>query len=147
MPRRSQATVQARRTPKGTLLPAVEFPSGRLVVQNSGTILFYDDAAQAPLIPVPVDRLNSNEQPRTGVINRIEDQSGVSGTGVVADFVEFPTGWVIQEWRNEDNPGLETDGPRDSGMDFRPSMSMAVQIHGHKGRTEYLYDNGEVAEP
>lgn len=139
--RKSNVLIHTRITDAGRELPAAKLPSGRVTVQSNGTILFYADADACPL------EEDWTKQPnhRAGVLYRREDQSGVSGTGVVADFAEFPSGYVVQEWRNENNPGLDAEGPLDSGVDFRPSMSLAVQIHGHNGRTEYVYDNGEIA--
>lgn len=112
------------------------FPSGRVVIEDGESLLITEE----------LDALPANAEPRgevrPGVMDRVEDSSGVSGTGVVADFVEFPSGRVVIEWRNEDNDRLDTD---DSGLDLRPSMDLAVEIHGHGGRTQFRYDDGEVA--
>lgn len=35
------------------------------------------------------------------VIKRIEDNTGLSGTGIVADGVEFDDGQVVLKWRGE----------------------------------------------
>lgn len=142
--RKSKADVHTRVTSADRELPAAEFPSGRIAVKGRGAMLMYDSAEACP---AEREDMNTPANTRSGVLHRIEDESGVSGTGVVADFVRFPDGSVVQEWRNENNPNLETpDGAVSSGLDYRPSMSMAVQIHGHGGRTEYVYDNGEVAQ-
>lgn len=140
--RKSRVDIHTRRTESGRDLPAATFPSERTVMQGRATILMYRSAADCPAEPLTEKPGNT----RSGVLFRKEDESGVSGTGVVADFVRFPDGSVVQEWRNESNPNLETDGAASSGLDFRPSMDMAVQIHGHSGRTEYVYDNGEVVQ-
>lgn len=144
MPRKSEVTVRPYEMKDGTVLAGAVFPTGRVVVFREDLLMFYHDEDRLPLERASL--LPVEKRPRTGVGYRTEDVSGVSGEGVVFDFAHFPVGWVVQEWRNDDNPGMETDGPRDSGMDFRPSMQLAVQIHGHNGGTEYVYDNGEVAE-
>lgn len=152
MPRSSDVDVvgwQTRGEPPTDLVGAV-FPSDRLVIQRNGVLVFYHDKERAPLDRAPLTddtEASRARGTRTGVLYRNEDPTGVSGTGVVADFAEFSNGWVIQEWRNEENGNLETRDIRDSGMNFRPSISLAVRIHGHNGRTEYVYDNGEVARP
>ena len=140
--RKSAVHIQARVTASGRELAAAEFPSGRIVMQGPGTLLMYESDERCP---AEIDTSHLPGNTRAGVLYRLEDQSGVSGTGVVADFVRFPDGSVVQEWRNEVNPNLDTEGVVSSGLDYRPTMKMAVQIHGHEGRTEYIYDNGEVA--
>lgn len=141
--RKSNATVQGYRMEDGTVLPGAVFPSGRVAIYREGLIMFYHDCDRVPLVETSLSE-GSRPHPRKGVGYRTEDTSGVSGEGIVFDFVELGDGWVVQEWRNDENPGLLTEGEKDSGIDFRPSMSLAVQIHGHDGRTEYVYDNGEI---
>ncbi len=55
---------------------------------------------------------------------RLEDVSGVSGTGVVAEGVVFSTGKVVLSWRSE----YESVTIYDSLPDLEA-------IHGHEGRT------------
>lgn len=145
MPRSSLVRVGAElRTPVSRPAPAAKFPSGRIVAEYPHRLVLRDDPDTAVGLE-DVQLLDDPDALRPGVLYRKVDQSGVSGTGVVADFVEFPSGRVVQEWRNEENGNLETRGIRDSGVDFRPSMELAVRIHGHGGNTEYVYDGGEVA--
>ncbi|MGN6564756.1 MAG: hypothetical protein ACTHMU_19015 [Thermomicrobiales bacterium] len=59
---------------------------------------------------------------------RHQDVSGVSGTGIVADGVEFPNGWVALVWR--DNL---------CSMNFIFCMSDVERIHGHGGKTEIIW--------
>lgn len=142
MPRDSRIEVVGRRTADGMELAGGVYPSGRLVIEKERMVVIYPDADAAPFEAIP---LADASVIRPGVMYREEDESGVSGTGVVADFAEFPNGQVVQEWRNEENGNLETRGIHDSGIDIRPTIDMAVQIHGHGGRTKYRYDDGEVA--
>ena len=62
---------------------------------------------------------------------RHEDPSGVSGTGVVAQGVEFDSGWVALQF----DPGIlgvETIYP------YRDMADMYL-LHGHRGRTEIVW--------
>ena len=55
---------------------------------------------------------------------RDEDITGVSGTGVVAEGVEFSTGWVALAWLTAIN-----------SLVFYPAMANVYHIHGHGGAT------------
>ena len=84
-----------------------------------------------------------------GVFRRFElhrdtDVSGVSGTGVVADGVEFPdqltvrfddgqhltlpAGWVRLTWRGES-----------SSTALWPSVGDVEKVHGHNGATRVVW--------
>lgn len=68
--------------------------------------------------------------PRPFVLIRHEDVSGVSGTGVVAEGVEFADGTVALRWLSQWPTSVVF---HDRGMD-------AVQaVHGHGGATEIRY--------
>ena len=60
---------------------------------------------------------------------RLEDESGVSGTGWVAEGAVFSSGWVALYWL--------TDTP---SMNFYPSIDAVETIHGHNGRTRVVFD-------
>lgn len=140
MPRGSEVSIEGRRLPDGAEVPAAIFPSGRVVIERGEAVAVYASEQVAPHEPMQLGAAAAAI--RTGVLFRREDESGVSGTGVVADFAHLPSGRVVQEWRNERNASLETRDPGDSGLDIRPSMALAIQIHGHKGRSVYRYDDG-----
>lgn len=55
---------------------------------------------------------------------RLDDVSGVSGTGVVADGVIFPDGTVAMRWR----------GKLQSTAIYK-DLATVVSIHGHSGAT------------
>lgn len=133
--RGSKAEAGFVKVPGGCFAPAAEFPSGRVVTDDGELLMVGEDRRLHP---------STDAEVRTGVMNRTQDASGVSGTGVVADFAEFPSGRVLIEWRNDENENLRFD---DTGLDVRPHMESAVGIHGHGGRTEFRYDDGEVADP
>jgi hypothetical protein len=73
---------------------------------------------------------------RCFVLLRTEDVSGVSGTGVVAEGVEFLDGkvalrWCVGEWRST----VVWD-----------SIDGVEAVHGHDGRTEVLWLDREHRE-
>lgn len=55
---------------------------------------------------------------------RNHDVSGISGTGIVADGVQFPDGTVVIRWRGE----------RQSTVVW-PGIEDVEAIHGHSGAT------------
>lgn len=70
---------------------------------------------------------------RTFVLTRIEDFSGVSGIGNVAEGVEFSDGTCVMKWKGEL-----------SSMAIYPSAQTLIDIHGHQGRTVVVFDDGEL---
>jgi hypothetical protein len=67
---------------------------------------------------------------------RNEDESGVSGTGVVAEGVQFESGACVFEWFNEKNPNVNTT---QNGLTVKPGpdgVKDLLEVHGHDGRTE-----------
>jgi hypothetical protein len=65
----------------------------------------------------------------TGRLHRHKDMSGVSGTGDVAWFCEFPDGAVAVRWPGE-HPSMASWG----------DMRDVEYIHGHQGATEIMID-------
>lgn len=143
--RDSAVTTAAFQEPSGGLLPAACFPTGVTVVERLGELVFHwpDDEGDPTVRLEETGSLGPTRRVTSGVMLRREDQSGVSGTGVVADFAEFPSGRTVLEWRNDENENLAFS---DTGIDIRPTIEVAIAIHGHGGRTEFIYDNGQVAE-
>jgi hypothetical protein len=77
----------------------------------------------------------SEHLPRRFELVRTEDVSETSGTGVVAVGSVYPDGAVHMQWRNAENPSLETDS---NGCAFKPApdgIGATTEIHGHDGRT------------
>lgn len=60
---------------------------------------------------------------------RSEDPTGVSGTGRVAEGIEFQDGTVALRW---------CVGEHHSTVIW-PSMQSVVEIHGHDGRTSPIF--------
>lgn len=63
---------------------------------------------------------------------RHADVSGVSGTGVVAEGVEFADGGIALRWKGE-HPATSV----------WPSMASLLAVHGHEGQTVARYLGGE----
>jgi hypothetical protein len=59
---------------------------------------------------------------------RDQDLSGVSGTGVVADGVQFGSGWVAIHWRGA-HPSVG----------LHPSLESVEAVHGHDGATRIVW--------
>jgi hypothetical protein len=68
-------------------------------------------------------------QTRRFELHRDTDISGVSGTGVVADGVQFPDGTVALRWRGE----LPSSTIHDRGI------AAVISIHGHGGHTRIFW--------
>ena len=61
-------------------------------------------------------------------LHRDEDETGVSGTGIVAEGVEFTNGSVSFTWL----------GPHRC-FDNYESMKTVEELHGHGGKTRVVY--------
>lgn len=69
---------------------------------------------------------------RLFVLVRAEDVSGVSGTGVVAEGVEFTDGTVVMRWLR-----------RPYSVAFYASIRDVMAVHGHGGKTRVKWlENG-----
>ena len=64
---------------------------------------------------------------------RVEDVSGVSGTGTVAEGVEFSDGVVVLRWIVGDYRSTV----------IWPSIEAVKAIHGHDGKTTVRYNNDD----
>lgn len=70
------------------------------------------------------------EGPRSFVLFRDEDVTGVSGVGVVAWGVEFPDGVVALRWKG--------DWPTSVVFHDR-GLQAVLAVHGHDGRTHIIW--------
>jgi hypothetical protein len=61
-------------------------------------------------------------------LNRIEDESGISGTGTVAEGVKFTNGTVVVVWYG-----------KYSSTNIYSSVEDMVHIHGHDGKTQVIW--------
>jgi hypothetical protein len=62
---------------------------------------------------------------------RDEDETGISGTGVVAEGIEFSDGTCVIRW--------QTHGDDHHSTVVWSSIEDAKAIHGHGGRTRFVY--------
>lgn len=75
-------------------------------------------------------------RPRRFKLVRHTDVSGVSGTGVVAEGIEWSDGWVTVHWR----------GQYPSTVVW-PDLDAVIAIHGHNGATAIVWDDGPGGQP
>ena len=61
-------------------------------------------------------------------LERDVDATGVSGTGRVAEGVEFTNGWCALTWLTAH-----------TSVAYYPSLSELEAIHGHEGRTRTVF--------
>ncbi len=62
------------------------------------------------------------------VLNRREDDTGISGTGIVAWGVVFPNKKVVLTWNTSPTSVAVYDNLED-----------CIDIHGHGGKTEFVF--------
>lgn len=62
------------------------------------------------------------------LLRRSEDVSGVSGTGDIAEGIEFHDGQVVLSWYGQHHT-----------LEVCPSVADVVAIHGHEGRTKVIW--------
>lgn len=72
---------------------------------------------------------------RTFHIHRDEDESGVSGTGIVAEGVLFSNTKVILSWLTIHK-----------SIAIYDSLAEMLAIHGHGGKTRLVWDDEVVAQ-
>ncbi len=66
---------------------------------------------------------------RTFKLVRTQDETGISGTGVVAEGVEFSNGWCAMSWLTAMH-----------SVAVYPNVRAVEAIHGHNGRTRVVFD-------
>ena len=77
---------------------------------------------------------------RTFRVQRDQDITGVSGTGVVANGCTFPDGTTVVRWRElpQDHPNY-LRGVRATTVVF-PNVEAVEALHGHNGATHLAWD-------
>ena len=68
-------------------------------------------------------------------LQRVEDESGVSGVGLVAEGVVLSNGWCALTWLTGHKSGA-----------FYPSLEQIEAIHGHDGKTK-IVTGAEIGRP
>lgn len=66
----------------------------------------------------------------TFVLQRDVDETGVSGTGLIAEGAQFSDGTVVVRWRGEDA----------STVVWSRGIRSVIKIHGHDGKTQVVWD-------
>lgn len=74
---------------------------------------------------------------RTFILFRTTDVSGVSGTGVVAEGVEFSDGICVCRWR----PDSDT-----ASTCVYDSIADVEAVHGHDGATQIIWED-DLTDP
>lgn len=77
--------------------------------------------------------------PRRFYLMRHKDQTGISGTGVVADGVVWQTGAVTLNWRGGGESYNTWPGPN--------ALAEVERIHGHGGLTSVVFRDDEDGYP
>ena len=76
-----------------------------------------------------VKKIISSSPTRRFYLHRAEDESGVSGTGRVAEGAMFPsTGQCIIVWNSEPY-----------SMSLHKDVEALIRVHGHNGKTEVIW--------
>lgn len=71
---------------------------------------------------------------RTFKLVRDEDESGVSGTGIVAEGVKWSDGECAVKWLTFC-----------SSTGIYKNVESVQKVHGHQGKTRVVFDDGEPA--
>ena len=69
---------------------------------------------------------------RRFLLERVEDETGISGSGWIAEGVQFTNGLVSLTWRTA--PGGLEHGAWSSVATY-PTLAMVEKVHGHGGKT------------
>ena len=72
--------------------------------------------------------ISSNSQMRRFVLIRVEDLTGVSGTGEVAEGTVFSSGLAVIRWLREPY-----------AMGVYQNLDDVISVHGHEGRTQLQF--------
>ncbi len=77
----------------------------------------------------------NRKEMRRFYLNRVKDESGISGTGIVAEGVVFSDGTVALRWTTEHK-----------SVAFYESMETVKAIHGHGGKTVIAWHGKDVED-
>lgn len=78
------------------------------------------------------------------VLQRDEDETGISGTGVVAEGVEFSDGVVALRWLV---PASAPGAGNPTSVVFHDNgISSVEKIHGHNGKTKIVWEDDRYGQ-
>jgi hypothetical protein len=69
-------------------------------------------------------------------LKRLEDETGVSGTGIVTEGVEFSDNSCVMRWMTETSSTTVYD-----------SIEDVITIHGHGGKTIVVWQDEPTQDP
>ena len=72
---------------------------------------------------------------RRFILKRDDDETGVSGIGIVAEGIKFSDGTAVLRWVT-----------KFKSLGCYPDMKELIKIHGHGGRTKAIYIDEKGAE-
>lgn len=91
-----------------------------------GTFEPWDKPRIKPMTDLPTAKESNPltaSRSRLFVLRRDEDETGISGTGVIAEGIEFSTGWCALSWMTSAH-----------SVGIYPNIKELERIHGHNGR-------------
>lgn len=113
-----------------------QHPSGRHAARAAQTMrnqtVTVPGSGAHPTSPPPLKLYTQSTPREVGrrfQLQRSEDVSGVSGTGVVADGCQFPDGVCVVHWRGEHR----------STVVWTAGIRAVEAVHGHEGRTRIVW--------
>ena len=74
---------------------------------------------------------------RRFLLERVEDETNVSGTGFVAEGLQFTNGLCVLTWRQVGGRWLPLGAF--SSVAVYPSLAMLDAVHGHGGKTKIRF--------
>jgi hypothetical protein len=78
--------------------------------------------------------------PKRFILYRQHDETGVSGTGVVATGVVWPDGHAALRWKADDREAV-------SSTSVWSSIGDMLRVHGHGGLSKIFYLDADGEEP
>ena len=87
-------------------------------------------------------QISAESRGRVFWLVRREDITGISGTGVVADGVQFPDGTTVVRWRPRGTARPDVVKPTTV---VHPDMESVIGLHGHNGATRVVW--ADVPDP
>ena len=136
-------TIEAVQMDEPFVVETMENKRGEKLYGDAGDYLI--KGVEGELYPCSASVFNRTYQKeckcdmRTFHFKRVEDESGTSGTGIVAEGVEFADGSVVVHWFNEDNPDVDTTS---DGLSIKPGpdgIEDTLEVHGHGGKTQVVF--------
>jgi hypothetical protein len=101
-------------------------------MSDAETMLLDDLASEQAHVQRMHEAVRTHVWGRRWVLYRTSDVSGVSGTGVVAQGIEFPDGRVAYRWHTN-KPGMN------GTTQFADCIEHVQQIHGHGGDSRIVF--------